>query len=516
MDIKKIEIPAWDVKQNIKFKSVKPPFAQISRTVAPTVNSLKKMTFDCRLSSNGSYMRQVGLRMTIPLKLEINNEKSALTNGSRFFSRANDFSQAPFPIHQLIETISVQIGNEKIKHDIGPHLNPLLYYKDDSSRVDKFRTHASFRPIYANNNDSYLSFAHSLDSYNDSILDKLCNGAWPTQFVNSAGVELKAGDTYVSNGSNIDVGSTGLLITNDSKGNRINDYVVYLNFTSSEFLLFDVLNRIFKDENQKDPGITGSKLVKIELTFRNDPRWALHSGSAENDTTFTNVSYRTKFINPELYFIEMKPKKGYVQPTFMRQYFNFQNYITNHTVSLAPRSTTTLSKIIKPNVIPHFLLLFIKPTDSEYDFSDNKYNLVIDRLVIKYHQTDGILAEYNQEQLFHLCKKNALYLDYTSFTGTLNCNASSGAQTHMGMGSMILLNMSEDLAYNSDNLTAGLISNDIQLTVTVKNSKDNLIPLNVTDEGDPRTVTTAEFVCVSIEQNVLLIKEGVCKTYSVL
>jgi hypothetical protein len=201
----------------------------------------------------------------------------------------------------------------------------------------------------------------------------------------------------------------------------------------------------------------------------------------------------------------------------LKHFNSFHHYHEVYSNVLAPSASESVETKyrLQLQTVPKYLLLWAKPLDAAYESTDNKYNLIIDKLDIMYGKMGGILANATAEDLYAISAKNNLSYDYNNFRGEIHLIKPDTFNSVLGLGSVIVLDLSEDLAYNQKYVCSGMDSKEMIIRANIRNSLYNRYPIasqrSVGGDLDPKSVSSFEFHVLAIEENYLTLENNKLK-----
>ena len=155
--------------------------------------------------------------------------------------------------------------------------------------------------------------------------------------------------------------------------------------------------------------------MQVVVNFRSNKKFAILNNTVPHGTRITNVEFLDgDIINPELQYILYNPSVKIISKYCLKKYHNFTTYKQTFTHTLTPGTSRQITFRFCPDIIPRYLILYVKNRETEYETSDNKYNLVIDNINLRYRNVDGIFQSFTQEELYEMSLNNNLDLDFNN------------------------------------------------------------------------------------------------------
>lgn len=460
---------------------------------------------------------------------------SVLTPGSTVIAPGVDFSLASMPLNRLCATIQATINDTTAVINTQDVLEATLRLTDKGDNR-LCRTAPTMLDTYASYNDAYGSQANPLAGYESSTAqDRVPNGAFPgLVFTDTAGVALATTSTYgstaagstpaftgaayarvngvpvipqqwlvgsayvvgaliqdlgiaylcnanVTGGNNPATNASWTAVANGSyAGGTVN---VYFKWTSSEPIIISPF--VFSDENEWSTGLFGVNNVQLLMNLVPSPSRVIRSttrngrtlGTAIYNTTagaFSGARVDVQFLTPSL-SVPLPPKS--VVP-----YMEFPRYISQ-AVSCAALSDTQLSsQTITLPQIPDLLVIFAKPT-ATYGSTDADWILplssiqtggtVRNPLSVNFDNFSGLLSSHTSEELFAMCRKNGLEMDWATWCGIARAGASAqqaGARVQTA-GGLLVLKPSQDITLQSGQAPSLVGNFTLQFNLSVYNPR---------------------------------------------
>ena len=369
-----------------------------------------------------------------------------------------------YPIHKALESMTMSINNQSFSVRLGPFVAGIEHY--NTSRRLKLLNYSK-TPTYG---CCQCQNFHDLDSGTRSEL---------TFFANSlAGIAPQNFPFTVVSNTNTGTGSATAVI----------DAL----FIESIWLSPLQCGEWFDDE-QAFKGIrnlsfnfkflpnAGNRMLAVDSYYLNSI-----PGSAATPTTTMQIGFSGAEATPFSY-ADLKPKllinflepqcgKPSIEPNYLRQ-FEFQHYTKSHTTTLAAAAQLELATdYIKLNARPRKFYIFVQRPLS--DFTDSPYHpdvfFGIESLEIEWNGVT-IFAGAHMAQIYDICVKNGLQLEYATWRGLGYNNGIAGgsgyatsANQFASTGTVICLDVM-DMGLSEQFTSTKTTQFTIRVKVTTKN-----------------------------------------------
>jgi hypothetical protein len=396
------------------------------------------------------------------------------------FQPAKDFALAPFPLHQLVSTMSSTINDTTVTvntSDVLPQILRLV----DLADCRRQRTCPTMLDRYVTQPSVASSPNVPLAGYSTAFRsDEVPNGAWgQLRFFTDAafttpltnGVAVGGATGYVGLGGNtpdgygcIPVAAAGVIAATT--------LTLYVQFRSTEKLVLPPF--IFGDEYELSTGLFGVQnmqlLCNIQAPTRVLRTTAAFYGGVSNWSVayapqpFPTALVNIQFLTPSL-DVPLPPKS--VVP-----YMEFPRFITTQTAQIAAgtRGQVSSNTITLPS-IPDYLYIYAKP-QTYASPADGDWLLPFSQISVNFDNFSGLLSSATQEQLYKMSINNGLDMDYASWTGLGTSTAYSGALATNGtplVGGGLLLRPSRDIVLQAGQAPSLVGNFTFQFNATVYN-----------------------------------------------
>jgi len=327
------------------------------------------------------------------------------TAGHPVLILGRDVALAPFPLHQLVSTMTATINDTTVSLNTSDVL-PQLLRLSDSKKNRTLRTCPTYLDTYQSYNDAAGAWNNPLAGYENAINGNPPNGAyWNIDFTNAAGASIAPP---------VQVDGT-------------NAYTVYLKFTSTEKLILSPF--CFSDVHENETGLFGLQNIQLSMNM-NSPAIVGQSGRVLRSTDVygkevTGVVYNTApvggaFQNSQISCLFLTPSLALPMPSLSRvNYMEFPRYIQSVTPSDPIASGATLanqsSQTITLPCIPDLIIISARPTS--YGVNEADWNLPITNISVNFDNFSGLMSSLTTAELFSLSQLNGLDMSWSEFNG---------------------------------------------------------------------------------------------------
>lgn len=449
-------------------------------------NSSSAQSYNIQVPSENVFVdRAVDWTSTVNLVVSF-KAGADITAGDVVWQQGVDWALAPFPLHQLVSTMTATINDTTVTmntSDVLPQVLRLVDLKDARRQrtcptmLDRYVTY----PDTLSNPNSPLSGYYA--AFNS---DEVPNGAWGQikYFKDGAfSTALKDGqDTTdgIFTGKGGDDDGYGVVLTAKADIPKDDVVKIYLQFQSTEKLVLSPF--IFGDEYELSTGLFGVQNIQLLMNIQ-PPTRVLRAtlGSLTDLYTELSVSYGStpfpqavvdvQFLTPSLDV--PLPAKSVVP------YMEFPRYITTSTTTIPARSTGQVSSntITLPN-IPDFLYIFAKP-QSYASASQGDWVLPFRQISVNFDNFSGLLASHTEAELYKMSVQNGLDMDWSEWRGTATSTQFTGTATADALaltcGGGLLLRPSRDIVLQAGQAPSLVGNFTFQFNATVFNQSESAV-----------------------------------------
>ena len=329
--------------------------------------------------------RKVMIRSTITLKIT-----GLAANTKQLINYGNRDCLGPFPLHQLINTMSATINNNTVSMNTKDLLPAILRMLDN-------RELAMYNGTTPVKYDEYLNYSDMTGAANSAF-----NGFTQTSsdsFIRSRGC------FPLDRVSSDEAGTTALVPSADATLVR----TAYVTFTVEEPLLLSPF--LFGHPQSNNQGFYGIQNMSFNLTLGSANRVWRHYGDIATASTITTVEL-FKVENSKLLFqfLSCHPSQQ-LSSRCVVPYYELSRYINSQSKLIpvvaapayvgakpVPGTETYSSSTISFNQVPDKLIIFLrKPTQTNMD-SDSF--LPITNININWNNSSGVCSSFTQQELW--------------------------------------------------------------------------------------------------------------------
>lgn len=469
------------------------------------------------------------LQLTGQLNLSVQVVMPPCAAGTPIMVPGVDCALCPFPINSACSTMSSTINDTTSvinSQDVMKEVLRLCDYRKNRLQ----RTCPTMLDKYQNYDDCFGALNNTLGAYDASTSSsEVPNGAYPgLQFTsangqtvfspNGSGSVTAGGQTYnIVNGMPVTAASSAVQVS----------YTICFRVTSTEPLVLSPF--VFSDIHEWDTGLFGINNIQVVMNLQSNLSRLIRS-TTRTGKTFSNCGFNqsapnpwalarinVQFLTPNL-SVDLPPKS--VIP-----YMEFPRYISNPgSGGIAPGATQQLSsQTITLPTIPELLIIFVKavacgdvtapggnipvpvftsgggPLASSFgDFylplASSMSGATFNPVSFNWDNFSGLLSSHTTEELYSMCVKNGLEMDWAEWSGlahTAGTNyALSPVPTASGIptvrqqgqlvptvGSILVLKPGQDLVLQSGQAPSLVGNFTLQFNLSVyNNSAYTLVP----------------------------------------
>jgi hypothetical protein len=439
--------------------------------------------------------------------------------GSVIAAVGREWGIRSFPLNSLVSTLSATINDTTSVINSQDVMNEVLrmcdYEQNRKVRtcptmLDKFASYKVSAGTVANPEGGYGNAAGGTGEVPNGafvgLRSCLADGSVPAPQNPSAvqQVNVAAPDgtftaynlSVAKNGASVP--TTAAAIVADP-GGTARKFRLYYRLTTNEPLILSPF--VFSDEHELDTGLFGinniqlvmnlkadggfSRLLRTNITNAGLPTTAsraLVGACSPAAIPFPEARVLVQFLTPSL-DVPLPPKS--VVP-----YMEFPRYITSFTNTLTAGATNQfVSQTITLPQIPDLLIIYAKPTTTPTSDTADFYlplatsmDGVRNPLSINFDNFSGLLSSHTTEQLYEMCVRNGLDMDYNTWIGRgggLNTNftvatagaAAAGCAVPL-VGGPLVLKPGRDITLQSGQAPSLVGNFTLQYNITLKNNTD--------------------------------------------
>lgn len=442
-------------------------------------NSASQQSYNIQVPSENVFVdRAVDWSSTVNLVVKF-SLAAATAAGDVVFQQGADWALAPFPLHQMVSTMSATINDTTVTMNTSDVLSQVLRLVDlkDARRQ---RTCPTMLDRYVTYPDTGGNLNSPLSGYSAAFnSDEVPNGAWgQLRYFTDATFSTPVTNAVVAGllkGAGGDAQGYGTILTSTGIIALGTEITVYVQFRSTEKLVLSPF--IFGDEYELSTGLFGvqniqllcniqqpSRVLRTSATFKGALTAGTDISVAFAPTPFPEAVVNVQFLTPSL-DVPLPPKS--VVP-----YMEFPRFITTSTGTVAARSTGQVSSntITLPN-IPDFLYIYARP-QSYGSSNQGDWVLPFRQISVNFDNFSGLLSSHTEEELYKMSINNGLDMDWSEWRGTATSPAYTGAAdsalcTTVGGG--LLLRPSRDIVLQAGQAPSLVGNFTFQFNATVFN-----------------------------------------------
>jgi len=263
--------------------------------------------------------------------------------------------------------------------------------------------------------------------------------------------------------------------------------------------------------NQQEPdgALIGVQQFTVSINLQNLLRvwsWDAETAALDNNREITSMVVNV-IANPTLMLNFITPEPTAVIPKSVSYTFKGVTVYETGPFAIAPGATQTCTTgNVQFNFIPDRIMVFARIQDTDLNstsgnnanaYSLSDYFAAIDGISITWDNRSGILAEALPQALYQIAQKNGYNKSWQAWTKFL--------------GSVLMLNMSEDVCLNSPAEAPSLqTTKQFQLTATLRN-------LNLDDTVNYTIyVVTISDGLMSVGNNTMIVQQSILTPQDIL
>jgi len=455
------------------------PFRAISQ-------SSSQHTYNIYSPSENVYVgRDIRWTSTAFLQMTLTNTTGApLPVGSTLLTAGLDWAFAPFPLTQMVSTMSATINDTTSVINTQDVLTQVLRLTDyKKNRLQ--RTCPTMLDTYSSYDDAFGALNNPLaDVTVTKDYDNKPNGAYSRwSYTNSLG----AVSSYVSSGVTVNISADNSLVIGGATPLGAGSSVsVYVALTSTEKLVISPF--VFAEEYQEDTGLFGINNIQMIMNMNSDVSRVVRSTTRNGRTLsqialnatsiagqFANSILNVQFFTPSL-DVPLPPKS--VVP-----YMEFPRYITAAGNFNGGEALTIQSQTITLPQIPDLLIIYAKP--QSYGAQDGDFVLAVDTessapLSVNFDNFSGLLSSATAEQLYAMSVENGLDMDWDTWRG-VGRSASGAYGTHVPgglvplVGGAIVLKPGKDITLQTGQAPSLVGNFTLQFNIRLRNTRPTAV-----------------------------------------
>lgn len=419
--------------------------------------STSQHTYQIQVPSENVFLdKAIDWTSTVFLKLTV--APDTVTAGDPVLILGEDAALAPFPLHQLVSTMSATINDTTVSVNTSDVL-PQLLRMADSAKNRQLRTCPTYLDTYRTYNDAVGATNNPLAGYAYATTNNPPNGAyWNIDFTNAAGVSIAP-----------PVQTAALT------------YTVHLKFTSTEKLILSPF--VFNDVNENETGLFGLQNIQITMNLL-QPSLTNTAGRVlrhqDSRVSITDIEYNTTPVNgafqsSAVNALFLSPSLSLPRFSLSRvNYMEFPRYTQNVSGTIQSGDTISgaQSQTITLPCIPD--LIIIKAIPTSYASTDGDWNLPITNISVNFDNFSGLLSSFTPEELFNLSCANGLDMTWNEWSG--QALSGNGDKQFIGtVGGFLVLKPSRDITLQTGQAPSNVGNYTFQFNYSVYNPSDNAV-----------------------------------------
>ena len=407
----------------------------------------------------------------------------------------------PFPLHQLIQTMSATINNNTVSLNVRDVLPAMLRLLDNRELAH----YNNSTPVAY---DQYRNYADMADALNSSF----------GGFDNVSDPMIHPRGSFALDWVAADVNGTTPLTTTTGDAVR----TAYVRFTVTEPLLLSPF--IFANPQSNNQGMYGVQNMSFNMNFGDTSRIWRHTNTAGNGTAVVQSVEIESFQYSKLSFnfLTAHPSDQ-LSSRCVVPFYEMPRYLTSQFPAITgagagqlgipapPVPASLVSQTISLNQIPDKLIIFIRPRVNEYG---SDFFLPIRKININWNNNTGVCSSFNQVDLWRCSVESGSNQSFDEFRGYAQRPSpivpdeekkagSGGGVRVLTCGSVLALTMGTHVNLVEDFYSPGSIGQfSIQISVDVDNYS--------------RDAVTPELVIVCMNSGSFATERGTSSTYTAL
>jgi hypothetical protein len=426
------------VQQRPSYAVEKGALSLTNTTYSAIANSSASQTFNIQVPSENVFVdRAVDWVNTVSAVITF-TLGAAPAAGVPLLIPGVDFSLAPFPTTQCVNTMSATINDSTVTINTSDVLPQILRLSDMAS-ARKQRTcptmldrqykvtqsGSNTQAVLAGNGvvlatTQATALSTPVGSYADAFsAAEVPNGAWSGLVVLPPTVG--SGQQYT-----IDAAS-GLPLSLASAG----PYNINVQWTTTEKLVLPPF--IFGDEYELSTGLFGVQNIQLTVNMLPTPTRALRISDLSSGTlspytaagvtvAFSQVG-SSPFASPRLQVQFLTPPIEVDLPAkSVVPWMEFPRYISPSQLALAGSAVTPVANLLQSQTItlpsiPDLLMIYVKP--QSYSTSTvGDWVMPVSQISVNFDNFSGLLASHTQQELYKMSFMNGVDMDYSTWSGS--------------------------------------------------------------------------------------------------
>ena len=349
---------------------------------------------------------------------------------------------APFPLNQMVETLSSTINNNTVSMNVKDMIAPLLRLHDQR----ELNRYNGLTPTMV---DTYKHY----DDANGKTNNPLGNYGNATDNDN-----LPRGSFQIES------------ISGNTSGDGTTAKTVYLTVKFTEPLLSSPW--LFANPSENNQGMYGIQNLSFQMNLDQSCKrvWRTSRNITNLDVSVNSWS------DSKLTFTYLTPHPSdLLSSRNVCPYYNMERFIYNQYNTINYGATATLqSPTLQLNSIPDKIYLVVRKRMTTQSYNDTDSFLAIQGISINFNNSSGLGSSFTQQDLFKITAKNGVNQSWQEFSGKANGAMSNESLTQIPTtGSVLCLAFGTDIQLNDDYLAQGSLGS-YQLSIKVDIQNQNV------------------------------------------
>lgn len=486
------------ITDKIQYAVVKGASSNNSIQNQATSKSISSIVFNQPIPSETTLVdRRIMLKTTMIFKVQ---RVSGTTSQIRYPS---NFNFAPFPLHQMTQTISLTLNNTSVSVQIRDVLPAVLRAMD----VDDLYEHNSGCPTSFDRYAKYIDESFGYDSTpssneNEDVI-RLANAKNYSNFQGFGGLS----DSHIPRGAfaidGIFTDQTCTVSTNATFVNT-ND-IVYFKITTYEPVL---ISPLVWGHSHGQQAMYGLQNIILQYTLASDAKRAIRSTANLGICELVEI----RDCQIELNMLTCQPSTMLNSRNVLPHY-QIDRLITNFGLAnqsaLAAGNQVLASNTFTLSVIPDFIMIYIRPPTSQLSNHKSDSFAEIKTVNVQFANTSGILSTATQHGLYEMSKSNGYngsFLEWANKAYGVGNNFVSLTALATS-GSVLILRFGKDIQL-PEFATAGCVGNwSLKVDVVAKEVYPNQFKVETWTTNDLTDRAGSDYL--GAELNIITITSGV-------
>ena len=449
--------PKWQITQGpLSISSA--PFATLSASSA-------QLSFQIQVPSQNVFLdKRLPLTASVFIQLTVNPGAAAF--GDPVLVLGRDAAVAPYPLHSLMSTIQITLGDTQLSTNMAQNRDLILRLLD-SYKARAHKTSTSALDTFKSYNDAAGTLSNPLAGFGDALLSEP-NGSSPdVYFVDpTSGADLVGAGNYTYQGT---VYTYANGVPTCFAVGPAGGYPVFMRIASTELLQISPFQ--WTEDASESTGLFGLTNASLVINLQNP---TVARMLRQCSTYGRTVTVQPTFFTPPT---STSPWQGArVDATFLtpslsvplapRSILPWHEVVTyQYPVTLQPGGgQTAQSQTLSLPLIPDLVCFAVQPINQLA--TDAVYYLPVTAISLSWSNFSGLLSSLNTSQLYRICAENGLKQSYSQWRGR--------ARTQRGIvqtvSGPLILAPGKDITLQEGE-ASGVVSNStVQATLTIDNS----------------------------------------------